>query len=92
MTGELKRTAYIAQCGACALSSRRRRASLQELFALSTCSHLSWEVLRLPGGAAPASTDKSGVSSAALIFKQMPLVVFYNLSFCSVIRVLNTGA
>ena len=65
VTDELKHTAFVAQFGTCAPGSRRRRTSVQGLFALSTCSHLSWEVLRLPGGAASASTDNSGVFSSA---------------------------
>ena len=34
VTEELKHTAFVAQCGTCSLGSGRRRASLQDLFAL----------------------------------------------------------
>ena len=34
VTEELKHTAFVAQCGTCALGPRPRRASVQDLFAL----------------------------------------------------------
>ena len=55
---ELRHPAFVAQCGTWALSSRRRRASLQDLFTVGICSVFFWEVLCLPGGAALSSTDK----------------------------------
>ena len=88
MTEELKRTAFVAQCGTCARGSRRRRASLQDLFTLAICSELSWEVLCLPGGAVLLSTDKRLQLGRANIQTARHLVVSLNESFFSVIRVL----